>query len=472
MSYRKTTVAAARRRAGLALAALVATTASCGGSSKVGADAPKASVSVPLEVYDFTLPNGMRVILDEDKAAPVVAVNVWYKVGSKDDPKGRGGFAHLFEHLMFQGTHSIAGDVHVALEKAGATEVNATTGYDRTEYHETVPSGALEWTLWFESERLATMGERLDQANFERERNVVRNELRERYENVEGGFGDAIRYEALFGPDHPYGHPRIGSIAELDQASLDEVRAFHTQFYQPASAVLTLVGDFDRKQVIGWIQKYFVPIPKAAVKPVRTSPSPALRGEKRIRAEANIPLPQVWVTYTAPSEGNPELTNVTAVSNLIRNLVSYWLVEERKLAHAVDVFVQRGLLASTVTFSVKLNRGADPEETVRVLDKAIFEEPPQRFGSVNNMVNRTKLERLAVYEDFSARALDYAKYDDLTQNPLYLARELEQLDSVQRSSAFQARQKFLQTHDRLVTFVKPNATAPIGGRVVAANGGL
>ncbi len=162
----------------------------CGGASTdaKSASGPNAPVKIAFEVHDYTLPNGMRVILDEDKAAPVVAVHVRYKVGSKDDPPGRAGFAHLFEHLKFEGTRSIEGDVYKAMFQAGATDVNASTSRDRTEYHETFPSSALEWAIWFEAERMATMGERLDQAAFDRERMVVKNELRENYENKEGGF--------------------------------------------------------------------------------------------------------------------------------------------------------------------------------------------------------------------------------------------------------------------------------------------
>jgi predicted Zn-dependent peptidase len=441
--------------------------AGCGGASAgKGADAPSAAVKIPLEVYDYTLPNGLRVILDEDRSAPVVAVEVRYKVGSKDDPAGRGGFAHLFEHLMFQGTHSIPGDVFSAMKQAGATDINASTNRDRTEYHETVPSGALEWALWFESERLATMGERLDQVTLDRERSVVKNELRQRYENREGGYFFAIRSRAFFGHDHPYGHLPIGTAAELDAASLADVRAFHERFYRPSSAVVSLVGDFDRNRAGAWIAKYFGAIADAPPKPIRRAPPIVLHGERRIVIEADVPYPSLTVSYPAPPDGSPELAAIGAVGGHIASALDYWLIEERKYARDVGWSITTGMLGSMAEFHVKLNRDADPEEALRVLDKAIFDEPPRRFGSMNATLNRMKIEHLFDYEPFGDRAEMYAHYDDLTQNPLFVARELEAIHRTGRAEAFEARERYLQNKNRLVTVVRRTSSAPLGGRLV------
>lgn len=446
----------------------------CGGGGGGRADVPKAEVKIPLEVYDFTLPNGMRIILDEDKSAPVVAVDVWYKVGSKDDPKGRGGFAHLFEHLMFQGTHSIEGDVHEALHLAGATHVNASTNMDRTEYHETVPKGALEWAIWFESERMGTMGERLDQKTLDRERKVVKNEYRERFENIEGGFSSAIRNRALFGLGHPYGHDPIGTLEELDAASLEEVRSFHEKYYRPSSAVVSLVGDFDHKQATAWILKYFGAVPKSEAAPiVRTASQPILDGERHVEVEANVPFPSLWVTYPAPAdspEHTGELTALAAVTSMMAGATSYYLVEERKYARDVAWGMDPGLLGSSVSIHVTLAKNGDPHEALRVLDIAIFDKQPRDFGSINPSINRTKLHDLVEYEGFDDRAELYARNDDFMQNPLYMARELENLDAVGRRAAFDAREKYLKNKNRVVVTVTPNPSAPIGGRVVTKTG--
>lgn len=453
---------------GLGVSALLAVALSAcggGGAGGEGAKVPNAAVKIPLEVWDYTLPNGMRVILDEDKAAPVVAVNVWYKVGSKDDPPGRAGFAHLFEHLMFQGTHSIEGDVFAPMQAAGATKINASTNLDRTEYHETVPRGALEWFLWFEAERLATMGERLDQETFERERRVVKNELRQNYENRELGFLYGIKLRAAYGKDHPYGHPTIGSLEELDAATLQEVSAFHAKFYQPSNAVLSLVGDFDHKQVSAWIAKYFGNIPNAPVKPTRAAAPLKLVGERRVTVEADVPFPRVDITYPAPPEGSPALAPLVAVSLRLTGLLDALLVDERKYARDVEIDVRRGMLGSLIDFSVKLQKDGDYDEVVRVFDY-ILGEPPTRFGSVNASLNRMKLDRIFDFEDFAERAEMYAHHDDLKGNPLFLARELEAIHSMGRADAFEARDQFLKNKNRLITIVKRSKAAPLGGRVV------
>lgn len=449
-----------------ALLSAAVAVAACGGGSGGGANVPNAAVRVPLEVYDYALPNGVRVILDEDRAAPVVAINVWYKVGSKDDPPGRAGFAHLFEHLMFQGTRSIEGNVFPAMQQAGATRINASTSSDRTEYHALFPATSLEWALWFEAERMASMGDRLDQATFERERNVVKNELRQNYENVESGFMRAICWRAIFGKEHPYGHATIGTLEELDAASLEEVRAFHKRYYQPSNAIVSLVGDFDRKQAGAWIAKHFGAVPNAPSPPLRRAPEPKLAGERRVVVEANVAYPRVMVAYPVPPDGAAELKALEAMMGFVAGGFQHLLIGERGLGRAVRTDLDARMLGSVATFTAILGKDGDPVEAVRILDKVIFEFEPGRFGSINTGLNIMKVSRLFDFESFAERAEMYAQYDDLKQNPLFIARELEAIQNTTPGDAFAARQRFLQTKNRAVIVVRPSPNAPFGGRVV------
>ena len=203
------------------------------------------TTAVPLgyPIHEHTLENGLRVVVSPDHAVPFVAVNLWYDVGSRDEQPGRTGLAHLFEHVMFQGSENVASGEHFnTLQASGATG-NATTWFDRTNYFEAVPTGVLDLALWLEADRMANLLPALTQENLDTQREVVKEEKRQRYDNAP--YGDTIDHvlALAFPPEHPYGHTVIGSMADLDAASLDDTHAFFTRWYSPANAVLTLVGD-------------------------------------------------------------------------------------------------------------------------------------------------------------------------------------------------------------------------------------
>src|SRR5688572_3713564 len=264
------------------------------------AAAPAAAADLPqLPFEKYTLPNGLEVILHEDHRMPEVAVDVWYKVGARDEVTGRTGFAHLFEHVMFQGTKHIAEDKHFEyLQKAGASGVNGSTSHDRTNYYEVVPSNQLELALWLESDR---MGFLLDRVGFketiDNQRDVVKNERRQRYENRPMGLVSKVLLEALYPPDHPYHHQVIGSMEDLTAASVDDVKAFFRTYYVPGNATLTIAGDFDRAKVKELVAQYFGPIPAGGPIQRRVAPDARLAASKRIAMEAKVQQPQLYVTY-------------------------------------------------------------------------------------------------------------------------------------------------------------------------------
>src|SRR2546430_16688525 len=253
----------------------------------------------PIKVQHTTLPNGLQIYAIEDHSSPSVAVQVWYHVGSKDDPKERSGFAHLFEHMMFKGNEHLTPDTFEQLTENVGGENNAFTAPDVTVYHEVVPSNYLEPVLWAEAERMASLA--LNDANFNSERDVVKEEYRQRIlANPYGEFSLAIDQKSFAA--HPYKRPSIGNIAELDAAQLPEVKAFHSTFYRPDNATLVVVGDFKASDLESWTKKYFDSIPRPTTKiPRVTAVEPPRREDKNeVLSSAKAPLPAFAVTYLAP----------------------------------------------------------------------------------------------------------------------------------------------------------------------------
>ncbi|HEX8203961.1 MAG TPA: pitrilysin family protein, partial [Isosphaeraceae bacterium] len=232
----------------------------------LGAPAPtRAQDRAPqvpdLKVEKYTLPNGLEVLLHEDHTIPVVGVNIWYKVGSKDEKTGRTGFAHLFEHLMFQGSQHHDDEYFGPLEQLGA-EINGSTSTDRTNYYETVPANVLERALWLESDRMGFLLPALTQGKLDNQRDVVKNERRQRVDNVPYGQSMEKLLEALYPADHPYHHSVIGSMADLSAASREDVAAFFRAYYNPNNASLCIAGDFRPEEAKALVEKYFGSLPR------------------------------------------------------------------------------------------------------------------------------------------------------------------------------------------------------------------
>src|SRR5688500_8498097 len=218
-------------------------------------DATRAAVDIPYE--EFTLPNGLHVIVHTDRKAPIVAVNLWYHVGSKDEPAGRSGFAHLFEHLMFNGSENAPGEYFTPFEQAGATDMNGTTNTDRTNYFQNVPTTALDMALWMESDRMGHLLGAIDQKTLDEQRGVVQNEKRQGENQPYGRRIMARIFEALYPESHPYHWQVIGSMADLDAATLEDVKTWFKSWYGPNNAVLVLAGDIDVATAKEKVTRYF-----------------------------------------------------------------------------------------------------------------------------------------------------------------------------------------------------------------------
>src|SRR5258708_23375925 len=235
--------------------------------------------------------NGLRVVLSGDPLNPAAAVCLWYDVGSRYEGKGRTGWAHLFEHLLFQGSAQVKGNGHVELVQGAGGSLNGTTSFERTNYFETLPGQQLELALWLEADRMGPLLAALDQESLDNQRDVVKNERRQRYDNVP--YGTAFeRLTALAYPDgHPYHHTPIGSMADLDAASLEDARAFFRTYYAPGNAVLSVVGDIDPEQTLAWVEKYFGSIPAHDGKPAPRDGSlpDVMGGQLREVVEEDVP---------------------------------------------------------------------------------------------------------------------------------------------------------------------------------------
>jgi zinc protease len=278
--------------------------------------ATAATTIPPIPIKTRTLQNGLVVYTVQDRSTPTVAIHVWYKVGSKHDPEGRSGFAHLFEHIMFKSTKNMPSEMLDRLTEDVGGFNNATTLDDATAYYEVVPSNYLETLLWAEAERMGSLN--VNDAAFKSERDVVKEEFRFRIlAPPYGRFFYAIEKNAW--SKHPYRRPGIGSIEELDAATIDDVKAFHSTFYRPDNAVLIVVGDFEQQQLDGWIDKYFTPIPKpSAAMPSANVPEPAYTAERRVTEYApNVPLPAVAVIWQAVPASHEDAVALHVASTIL-----------------------------------------------------------------------------------------------------------------------------------------------------------
>ena len=266
--------------------------------------APASDNPPPLHIRQETLVNGLRVVLVEDRSRPVTNLQVWYHVGSKDEQTGRTGFAHLFEHMMFLGSQNVEPEQHMRYVRQAGGQVNAYTSFDQTVYWETFPSNYLERMLWLEADRMATLD--VSQENFTKEREVVKEERRMRYENQPYGLVmEAVLAETY--KVYPYKHMPIGSVEDLERASLKDVQGFHSTFYVPNNATLVLVGDFEATEALKLVQKHFDTVPRGKdvprVKSIESAPAAPRTHEVK---QANIPLPAVTLSWILPPLSHPD----------------------------------------------------------------------------------------------------------------------------------------------------------------------
>lgn len=307
---------------------------------------------INIEFLEYSLENGLHVILHKDNTNPIVCVNIWYHVGSKDEEKGKTGFAHLFEHMMFQGSENVGKTEHLKLIQSRGGYVNGTTNQDRTNYFELVPSSQLELLLWLESDRMATLN--VTEENFNNQREVVKEEKRMRYDNVPYGNKWEEIYKRIF-KEEPYEWTTIGSIEDLNNASLEYAQEFYNKYYSPDNAVLVVAGDIDYEKTKKLIQKYFGNIKPSGNKKKIFQKIKYNFGEIRDTIYDNIQLPAVYITYKTPGITNSELPALELASKILGDGKSSRLYKDivynKKIAKSANAFLIDCEIAGMLTIS-------------------------------------------------------------------------------------------------------------------------
>lgn len=407
-------------------------------------------VDIPYE--RFTLDNGLRVLVHTDRKAPIVAVSVWYDVGSKDEPKGKTGFAHLFEHLMFNGTENVPGDFFEPLQQMGATDVNGTTSFDRTNYFETVPTGALERTLFLESERMGHLLGAVTQKTLDNQRGVVQNEKRQG-DNRPYGLVEYARLAALLPEGHPYGHSPIGSMADLDAASLEDVRDWFRQYYGPNNAVLVLAGDVDVETAKPLVERYFGDIARGPEKEPVVAPIPTLVARKDEVMKDRVATTQLYRNWIVPGLNDPDTIPLSVGAYMLGGLATSRLenilVREEKVALSVSANVQ--MLAQIGFFEVRVEvaPGADTDMVSQRLDAILADyiEKGPTVDEVKRVVMRKVAGDIAGLESvggFGGKAVALAEGLLYSGDPDFYKKQLAALAATTPAQVTAAMQKWLK----------------------------
>ena len=426
---------------------------------------------IPIERY--SLENGLRVVLSEDHSLPVVSLNLWYNVGSRNERPGRTGLAHLFEHMMFQGSQNVSDTQHIALVERAGGSINASTWLDRTNYYATLPASHLEMGLWLESDRMGFFLPALTQEKFDNQREVVKNERRQRVDNQPYGDWDELLQAMLYPPDHPYHHPVIGSMEDLDAASVDDVASFFQTYYAPNNGVLTLCGDFDRDEARRLIERYFGPIPRGPeIPPVpgRTVLDPLKIGsELREMRRGGVPLPRVYLGWRVPVYGTQDYYVGDVASELLAGGKSARLyrslVREQRLARGVAAF----LLPVVTGASALIARGNSPAgQDPAVLERAMRDEVRRlATGAVDAAeVERavTGIEARHVFElqKVNERADQLSQLTTFFDDPGLINTELDHYRAVTADDVRRFAAEYLTDDNLVVLTYVPGDAAEVG----------
>jgi zinc protease len=407
-----------------------------------------------------TLANGLDVILHEDHACPIVAVNLWYHVGSKNESPGHTGFAHLFEHLMFEGSQHYDRGYFEPLQGAGAA-LNGSTNADRTNYWEVMPANALELALWMESDRMGYLLPALTETKFFNQRDVVLNERRQNYENRPYGLASFAMLAALFPPDHPYHWSTIGEIADLNAVHIDEVRAFFARYYRPANASLTLAGDFDPEEALDLVRRCFEEIP-GGERAERIVAHAELNRDIRLCLEDRVELPRVYIGWLTPAifaEGDADLD---LASDILANGKTSRLYKRLVFDERIATDVSASQNSREITGFLQVAATAAPGRSLAELERAITEEIDRLAaeGPTDDEIERGRVQaeahfmfRLQTVGGFGGKSDQLNAYNVYVGDPGYFGADLDRYQRATRDSVRRAAGAFLHPARRVVLSV-------------------
>ncbi|HEU4410387.1 MAG TPA: pitrilysin family protein [Polyangiaceae bacterium] len=432
--------------------------------------APAApATAVPEIKYErYSLPNGLEVITHRDAKLPVVAVNVWYHVGAFHEQPGRTGFAHLFEHMMFQGSKHVADDVHLGmLEKLGATDLNGTTNFDRTNYFETVPSHHLETALWLESDRMGFLLDALTAEKLKTQQEVVKNERRQGREAAPYGLADEKVWQALFPLPHPYHGQVIGSMNDLEAATDADVRGFFTRWYAPANATLTIVGDFEPARARALVEKYFGSLP--------SGPKPAAPKVERVKVAQEVvirhdepvaTLPALFLGWLTPAIFEPGDAEADVLATSLAtgkaSRLHRRLVHEKQLAQSVTANQQSLGHQSAFQIQVVARPGVSTDALRREVD-AVLDEVRKggltaaEIARARNRYDTQVVSGLQRVGGFGGKADVLQHYNHYVGDPGYLGKDLARYAQVTPESVKRFVAEHLRPDARVVLHAVPPA---------------
>ncbi|WP_030239256.1 M16 family metallopeptidase [Streptomyces sp. NRRL S-350] len=429
---------------------------------------PAPASSRGIAITEHRLANGLRVVLSEDHLTPVAAVCLWYDVGSRHEVKGRTGLAHLFEHLMFQGSANVSNNGHFELVQGAGGSLNGTTSFERTNYFETMPAHQLELALWLEADRMGSLLAALDETSMENQRDVVKNERRQRYDNVPYGTSFE-KLTALSYPDgHPYHHTPIGSMADLDAATLEDARTFFRTYYAPNNAVLSVVGDIDPEQTIAWVEKYFGSIPAHDGKqPPRSGELPDTIGrEIREEVHEDVPSRALTAAYRLPHDGTREADAADLALTILGSGESSRLYNRLVRRDRTAVAAGFGLLRLAGAPSLGwLDVKTSGDATIAQIDAAVDEElarfaaegpTPEELERAQAQIEREWLDRLTTV---AGRADELCRFAVLFGDPKLLNDALPKVLDVTAEEVQAVAKARLHPDNRAVLVYEPTGGA-------------
>ena len=447
----------------------------------VGPTATQQASSGGLTAIEHRLGNGLRLVLSEDHLNPVAAICLWYDVGSRHEARGRTGLAHLFEHLMFQGSAQVGGNGHFELVQGAGGSLNGTTSFERTNYFETMPAHQLELALWLEADRMGSLLAALGEESLQNQRDVVKNERRQRYDNVP--YGTAFeRMIALAYPEgHPYHHTPIGSMADLDAVTLDDARAFFRANYAPDNAVLAVVGDIDPEQTRRWVEKYFGSIPPSDGKvPPRDGALPDIIGaELRAEIREEVPARALMAAYRMPPDGTRDCDAaelaLTVLGEGMSSRLYNRLVRRDRTAVTAGVGLMRLAGAPSLGWlDVKASSGAGIPQIEAAIDEELARlraEAPgaEEMERAQALVEREWLDRLGTV---AGRADELCRYALLFGDPQLAFTAVNRLLEVTAEQVRAVAAARLRPDNRVVLAYEPvtseDPPGPAGDRASAA----
>ena len=419
---------------------------------------------VTIAFEKHTLSNGLDVILHQDHTIPVVAVNVWYHVGSKDEEIGRTGFAHLFEHVMFEGSKHHNSSHFEPLQKAGAN-LNGSTTPDRTNYWEDVPTNYLDLALWLESDRMGFLMDALDQQRLDIQRDVVKNERRQSYENRPYGMAHWHLQEALYPMPHPYHWMTIGSQEDLDAATLDDIKDFFNRFYSPTNASLAIAGDIDMGEALEMVNHYFGDLPPGESVPRRGRHDSGLIGRIELEMRDKVTLPRTYIAWPTPPEGDPDDAPLeiyqAIMSDGLTSRLHKSLVYEKQIAQSAHIRYHSSEIAGQAVLQVTAAEGhelAEVEAAAEAEMARFLREPPteEEMTRVKNRIEASHFRSLARIGGFGGRADQLNHFSVFSKNPELINTSLDKYMSVTREDVMRVAEIVLGDNQvRLRVFPEP-----------------